>query len=494
MKTKVILLLAFTLSCLKVSVAESQQEATDSVPAIAKYAAGTIPWITYKLIMADFRFENLQRRSAINLTDTTPPPLPAGYVNYPIERYIAWQMVTTDTHYDRIKIRIHSLPLDSLSEDERGRIRLYEYSNGVPTDITTSYDKDEIYGISHGTNSIFVLVAPMSIYDKQGPITEFSTQDTSPKLSYGYNKVRIKIYSLPQDSLTAEESGSIKLYEYNNRYPLDNTTSFNKNEIFGILRNKASIIAVVAPIGIFDKQTVGEFAEQDIVTISTSTPIKINAYDMSVSSYAIAGVATTYYLIDKTPTDGCLSKRRDSNPVSCADSIYTGPFTLTEGSHKAYAVSVDKSGNYGKGIYSRITVDGTKPITSIYAGETLLMSGATAYITATDSITITAQDPISKGVSSGIASTNLLIDISQEQCDYAEGLGGINCIGSCEFHNYTNPFTLPCGEHAIYYFSTDKVKNQETEKNVIIKVDGNCQQWSGVNNCGEAVEPGDGHG
>jgi len=492
MKIKVILLFVALFS-LGIRIVKSQQETTGSAPAIAKPIVDTIPWTTYKLTMADFRFENLARISKIYAQHTTPPVPPANYVNYPAGSDIAWQVITADTYYDRIKIKIHSLPQNSLSEEEKRHIRLYEYTNGIPTDITSSFNEDDIFGVSHATNSIFALVAPMSVYDKQGPITEFSAQDISPMPSY-YNKIKIKIYSLPQDSLSAEESGSIKLYEYNNRYPLDNTTNFNKNEIFGILRSKTSKISVVAPIAIFDKQVVSEFAVQDTVTISTSTSVEINAYDASVSSYAIAGVATTYYLIDKIPTDGCFSKQQNSNLGQCAKSVYTGPFTLTEGSHKAYAVSIDKAGNYGKGIYSRITVDGTKPITSIYAGKTLLMSGATAYITAIDSITITAQDPISKGVSSGIALTNFLIDISQEECDYAEGLGGINCIGSCEFHNYTNPFTLPCGEHAIYYFSTDKVKNQETEKNVIIKVDGNCQQWSGVNNCGEAVEPGDGHG
>ncbi len=345
--------------------------------------------LTMKSVMADFTFENAEWDTwappAVNVTEAAPPRAPDGFVNYPPDLPRGWQIETIGLRYSQLSIKAYGLP-STMSDGDKSLVRLMKYHNGVPYDITTGFDENSIKGVTYDT-SLFTLIAPLGMFDKQGPVTNLL---------------------LPQGT----------------------------------------------------------------VHISTSAPLRLSAVDLSSNSYAVAGVATTYYLIDTAPTPGCFTVQSDTNAPkgSCANSVYSEAFTLSEGSYTVYAQSVDKLGNYGGSISTGVYVDGTPPETNISAGGAVLAAGATGYITAADSVTITAQDVLSNGVASDIAATYLLIDITQEECDYAEGLGGINGLGSCENPNYPGPFTLPEGEHVIYYGAVDKVGNRATGKSVTISV------------------------
>ena len=207
--------------------------------------------------------------------------------------------------------------------------------------------------------------------------------------------------------------------------------------------------------------------------INTSTSLELSAIDVSSNANAIAGTATTYYLIDIMPTPKCLKTIYDeSSPKgTCANSVYTEPFTLIEGSHTVYALSVDMLGNYGEKISWALLVDGTPPEINFAVNGALLPAGETAYIKAADKLTLKSQDIFSKGVASGLATTYMLIDVNPDECQYFEGLGGKDGIGSCTNPLYTGPFTLPKGEHVIYYYAEDKAANWTAVKSINVMVE-----------------------
>jgi len=166
-------------------------------------------------------------------------------------------------------------------------------------------------------------------------------------------------------------------------------------------------------------------------------------------------VASTYYQLDAEPLPA----------------VYSGPFLLGEGAHSIYYYAVDNIDNLGEGRTAQLRVDGTAPGSALKLHGLPVSPGATVYATTEDLITLAAADAISNGVTSGLATTYFLVDVSPEDCEYAEWAGGgINGMGSCENIFYARPFSLPVGEHTIYYQSVDNVRNAEAGKSVFITI------------------------
>ncbi|MBU4446283.1 hypothetical protein KJ656_14575, partial [bacterium] len=207
------------------------------------------------------------------------------------------------------------------------------------------------------------------------------------------------------------------------------------------------------------------------IYLSANNSIILNAEDITDGTSEISGVATTYYLIDNEPTQQCLSTPFEPYAMAgtCANPIYTLPFTLSEGMHSLYYFSVDHRDNYETGKSTTIYIDGTAPQTTLIAKGSAIESGGTAYITATDSITLTAIDPVVNGVASGMDDISFLIDKTMEECeDIIEDDNAPQ--GTCENPGYTLPFTLSAGAHTVYYLSEDNVGNEEEVKSANIEV------------------------
>lgn len=285
--------------------------------------------------------------------------------------------------------------------------------------------------------------------------------------------VRIKAYGL-SDSMSDADKSRIRMVKYNNGIAYDITTGFEKNFVTGMTYFDTSQIALIAPWDLFDTQgPVTHLSyESNNDYANTSTSLELSAIDVSSNANAIAGTATTYYLIDILPTPECLKTTYDQSSPSgtCANSVYTEPFTLIEGSHTVYALSVDMLGNYGEKVSWPLLVDGTPPEINFEVNGGLLPDGETAYIKATDKITLKSRDLFSKGVASGLATTYMLIDINPDECQHFEGLGGEEGAGSCAAPLYTGPFTLSKGEHVIYYYAEDRAGNWTAVKSVKITV------------------------
>jgi len=290
-----------------------------------------------------------------------------------------------------------------------------------------------------------------------------------------YSGIKIKTCGLPPGS-----AARLKMYHYTDSGVGNDITTQPEGDCITGFSTTASRFSVVAPLSMYDNAgPVVDFRIQDgfetggLTYISSSSPVALAAEDRSSNTFALAGVASTYYLLDAEPTPACLGTAYDpaAAPGSCPNPLYDGPFRLNEGIRSIYYSAVDKIGNIGEGRFAQLRVDSTPPESALLLNGLPIAPGATVYAATTDLITLAATDAISNGVTSGLATTYFLVDVSPEDCEYAEWAGGgINGMGNCENSFYARPFSLPAGGHTIYYQSVDNVGNKEAGKRVFVSV------------------------
>ena|GEM_PF-3862560 len=297
-----------------------------------------------------------------------------------------------------------------------------------------------------------------------------------------YDRIAIEAYGLPE-SMSDSDKARVRMLKYKDGAVSDVTTGFGETTLFASTLDNCTF-TLVAPLDIFDKagpivmfnRPSGAFDPGGELYVSTFAALTINATDVSGNSFALAGVATTYYLVDTEPTPACLGTVYDPAAPggTCANPVYAGEFSLPEGRHSIYAVGVDKLGNLGAISVSSVAVDGTAPEASLAINGAPVAAGATVYAYAGDLLTLSATDyasgGVASGVTSGLATTYFLIDISPEECEYSDWTGGVNGAGSCENRFYTGPLTLPEGEHIVYYLSEDNVGNLARLNSVMVSV------------------------
>ncbi|MEW5906313.1 MAG: IPT/TIG domain-containing protein, partial [Elusimicrobiota bacterium] len=93
-----------------------------------------------------------------------------------------------------------------------------------------------------------------------------------------------------------------------------------------------------------------------------------------------------------------------------------------------------------------------------------------------DEISLEAGDPVSNGAASGLAGLNYYVDVDPSLCaGIAPSTSSAN--GTCENPAYAGPFTLPAGEHIVYYTAEDNVGNIAPVKSALVSVgDGTIEQ------------------
>ena len=204
-----------------------------------------------------------------------------------------------------------------------------------------------------------------------------------------------------------------------------------------------------------------------MVLISSASPVFVDAYDPPTAGKITSGLATSYYLLDVSPASCVVQPTLTGPSGTCLNPIYSGPFTLSAGTHTVWYKSEDSSGNMETGGSKTLYVDGDAPLVTVSAGGQAVAPGGTAYITEADSVTLTSLDPALSGPSSGVGMT--VFDVSTFTCT---GFANYpRSLGVCRKILYTEPFALPVGTHTIYYSAMDNAGNTTAVKSVFVSVE-----------------------
>lgn len=270
------------------------------------------------------------------------------------------------------------------------------------------------------------------------------------------------------DALAAQAAGfALGRIRYSAAAPESSRAPVRPRKVKGDVQKAGGVFSVMAPIGVFDKaapfvtvESSAQFEGNGNVYFSGRVPVSINAKDVGGHG-VMAGVATTYFLLDEPATAECLQEpyNQAASRGTCPNPVYREPILLPEGVHNLHYWAVDNAGNSGKIAGMEVFVDGTPPAAALRVNGKALLPGATGYAEPGNTISIVSADPLSSRVASGLKAVYMLIDISFEECSYSDYSGGIDGIGSCENYTYSAPFQLPEGEHVIYYQTEDNLGN-----------------------------------
>jgi len=184
---------------------------------------------------------------------------------------------------------------------------------------------------------------------------------------------------------------------------------------------------------------------------SDLTVFALSAVDdlATVGDGAGVGVAQTYVAIG-----------------TAAYAPYAGLFSLsTEGLNTLSYYSVDFAGNAEVAHSTTVALDLTPPITTLSAqGVSTFTALGVLSISSGTPLILTAADPNSNGVASGVAETYYVVDTDPfSPACAATPLDPTQPNGTCANEAYDGGFALTVGTHTVYYFSEDNVGNQELE-------------------------------
>jgi hypothetical protein len=187
-----------------------------------------------------------------------------------------------------------------------------------------------------------------------------------------------------------------------------------------------------------------------------------SAFDPVVGGAITSGVATTYFLIDRAFVS------LSTTPPSTS----TVPFSLAEGTHTVVYFSADSAGNVETPNFAGVGADATAPISALQVlGSSATDSFGNLLVSSTTPIALSAVDPISNGVASGVNAIFYVVDadINSQSCQNV-ALDTSAPNGTCANELYSGAFTLTLGTHTVYYLSEDNVGNQEFSHTLSVNV------------------------
>jgi hypothetical protein len=158
-------------------------------------------------------------------------------------------------------------------------------------------------------------------------------------------------------------------------------------------------------------------------------------------------------------------------------SLYTEPFSLSEGYHPLVFGSVDNVGNAESphllNVFVGVEIDTFSPITqAIIIGTSTNISGDFV-ATFGSSISFIATDFPNDISASGVSEIYGLLDISPEYCPGGAPVNWPDLsfpAGSCQNALFGGPALLPPGQHTLYFYSIDRAGNQEPTQSLQINV------------------------
>ena len=207
----------------------------------------------------------------------------------------------------------------------------------------------------------------------------------------------------------------------------------------------------------------------DNVLLPEGSSITLTATDILGDGMA-SGVKKIMFLLDVDGRTCGPDPTYTSAPGTCDNPVYSGPFSVSAGTHTVSFFAVDNVGNYGQPqtMQIRCSYDFTAPIPALAVNGTPLENGAEAQITPSDAITVTAEDPVVNGRASGVKDIYYLIDVTTDSCQAAPVMEGPP--GTCLNPLYAGPFTLDAGPHTVYYTAEDNAGNMAAVKSVRVEV------------------------
>ncbi len=297
--------------------------------------------------------------------------------------------------------------------------------------------------------------------DTTAPETDLSIVGVKYELG---NKTYINIDS--KIKLTAQDilsNGIISGLQYT-EYRTDSGEWINYTENFG-LSEGIHIIEYRSIDNVENTENIKSFVvyvddTPPITTLSTSGP----KYESGGKTYI-----NTTTVIELTATDPVFEEvasgvNNIKFSIDGADyNIYSDTFTLTEGSHTVQYYSSDNVQN-NESIKEKVFhVDETDPVTEINTGEPFMQVFNIKIISPGTPLMLTAADPLSENVSSGV-------DYIEYRIDPIRKSTTSNGASSGNWVTYSEEFQLSDGLHKVDYRATDNVQNIEVFKSVTYSV------------------------
>ena len=339
--------------------------------------------VTYNFGMFEPTFHNL-----VTLEGATPEltvvkaaaPAPKGYALYPFGTGLGWRLTYTGVYYSGITIRICGLP-SGLSEADLDRFEIYQYKDDGTVGGLDTTRVEGCVTAETGSNSIFALAAPISIYDQSGPEVYFSASRVfvQDETVYVSSTAQLSLTSVDLSSNTDVLAGVASTYYLLGAEPTAEclSTAYNPAAAPGTCENPLYTGAFNVPEGV---RSLYRWAVDEIgnvgpvvnmalhsdgttpaatlaingapitagatVYATTADTITLTAEDIMSNGLA-SGWATTYFLVDVS-TDNCgfmdwFGGVNDTG--TCENPYYSGPFTLSPGEHFISIRAQDNVGN-----------------------------------------------------------------------------------------------------------------------------------------------------
>ena len=185
-----------------------------------------------------------------------------------------------------------------------------------------------------------------------------------------------------------------------------------------------------------------------------------------LSGGVASGIKGVSYTVDLT-SDSCHGEPTFTGPAgTCENPSYTGPFTLSVGTHAIHFQAFDNADNLEPVKTVRLTVaapDRIPPDTMLFINGVEASSGAVVYVQSGSSLTLSAEDPlVEDAVRSGVAFSTFTITKLVSENWVTVGSG-----------TYSGPIVVNGeGPYTFYYNSVDNAGNWEHQNHRIRRVDG----------------------
>ncbi|HNT98740.1 MAG TPA: IPT/TIG domain-containing protein, partial [Elusimicrobiales bacterium] len=215
-----------------------------------------------------------------------------------------------------------------------------------------------------------------------------------------------------------------------------------------------------------------ETMKTSTVTVDNFAPdagLEIAGLVFSSASISYAAAASTVTLAAHDGGAGVRELNYEVSGSTYSTAASSVTLALPEGMHTLSYSASDNLGNLSEIRVSSLAVDGTPPVMELLTAGYTVPDDGTAYILETGSISLSAVDPVSNEVASGLRDIYYLVSVAWDECPEGEP-PFTGPSGTCGNPRYEGPFALTPGTHTVYYLAHDRVGNTSTVKTAYFTV------------------------